>query len=225
MAGQAKVDDLEVFRQFRAALLKFAHASSEVMGNADSQISRTQSWLENEQTTFWQAQIRKRTEAVAQAKDAVRQKKLYKDSSGRIPNAIEEEKNLARCQAALLHAQQKYELVRKWIPKLEKENELYRGGIARLNATVTGDIPRALGLLDRLAGALEEYLQIESAGLGGGAGTSTDPAVASMAREGDSVPETVTEEQIPPAPETPENKNSRNSETLSVEGRDGSNGV
>ncbi len=161
MAEQVKVEDLEVFRLFRAAMLKFAQAVEQAISGADSEIGRTHSWLENEQTSFWQSQLRKRTEAVTAARDAVRQKKLYKDASGRTPGAVEEEKALARCLAAVEQAEHKIEAVRRWIPRLEKEAEIYRSGVARLSASVNGEIPQAVALLDRLAARLEEYVQIE----------------------------------------------------------------
>src|SRR5579862_1285714 len=113
MAEQAKVEDLEVFRLFRVALLKFAHAAAQSLASADQQISSTHSWLENEQPTLWKGQLRKRSEAVTAAREAVRQKKLYKDASGKTPSAVTEEKMLARCVAAVEEANNKIEAIRK----------------------------------------------------------------------------------------------------------------
>jgi hypothetical protein len=161
MAGQVQVEDFEVFRQFRVALLKFAQVADQSLSGAQSEIGSVHSWLENEQTTYWQGQFRKRAEAVTRAREAVRQKKLYKDASGRTPGAVEEEKILAKCMAALEQAQEKIEAVRRALPRLEKEGEMYRGGVARLSGTVSVEIPRAVALLDRLATTLEEYVQIE----------------------------------------------------------------
>jgi len=162
MSSQVKVEDFEVFRVFRVALLKFAQAVDQSLSGAESQIGRTHSWLENEQASFWQGQLRKRTEAVTKARDAVRQKKLYKDASGHSPSAVEEEKTLARCIAAVAEAEHKIEAVRKWLPRMEKAADAYRGGVSRLNLAVSADIPKAIALLDRLAGTLEQYVQIEN---------------------------------------------------------------
>jgi hypothetical protein len=161
MPDQVKVEDFEVFGQFRVALLKFAQAADHSLTNAESDIARTRSWLEGEQRTFWETQLRKRMEAVTKAKDAVRQKKLYRDAGGRMPSAVEEERALAKCVAAMEEAQRKIEAVRKWVPRLEREASLYRGGVARLSRTVADDIPRGVALLDRLAASLEQYVQLE----------------------------------------------------------------
>lgn len=200
MSEQVKVEDLEVFRLFRAALLKFAQAAGESLSHADGEISRTHTWLENEQATYWQGQIRKRTEMVAAARDALRQKKLFKDSTGRTPNAIQEEKALAQCLAALEHAQAKFEAVRKWLPKLEKAAELYSGGVSRLQGTVTGDIPKAVALLDRLAETLEEYVQIEAPAGHLPDSVTTAPAEESLSRGGEAAPELPPKTVIPPSP-------------------------
>lgn len=189
MPDLVKVEDLEVFRLFRVALLKFAQAAQQSLANADGQITRTHAWLENEQTTFWQGQLRKRTEAVARAREALRQKKLFKDSAGRTPNAAQEEKTLAQCLAAVEEAQHKIEAVRKWLPKLEKEAEMYRGGVSRLGGTVTVEVPQAIALLDRLAATLEQYVQIEAPATSVPESATPSAFDESMSRGGDSVTE------------------------------------
>ncbi len=162
MPDQVNVEDFEAFSLFRAALFKFAQAAEQSLATADSQIARTHSWLENEQASFWHSQLKRREEAVVKARDAVRQKKLYKDATGRFRDAMEEEKHLQRCLAAVDQAREKIEFIKKSIPRLEKASELYRSGVSRLSKTLADDIPRATALLDRHAQTLEQYIQIEA---------------------------------------------------------------
>ena len=185
MSGQVQVEDFEVFRLFRGALLKFAQAAEQSLSGAESEIASIHSWIESEQATYWQGQLRKRTEAVAKARDAVRQKKLYKDSTGRTPGAVEEEKALAKCVAALDQAQEKIEAVRRALPRLEKEADLYRGASSRLMGTVTVEVPRAVALLDRLADTLDQYVQIETPSGNLPEGTPASTYDESMSRGGD----------------------------------------
>ncbi|HUO10675.1 MAG TPA: hypothetical protein VM008_20410 [Phycisphaerae bacterium] len=185
MSEQVRVDDLEIFGRFRVAMIKFAQAANEALGSADSEISRTHSWLETEQRTYWEGQLRKRTEAVTKAREAVRQKKLYKDSSGRTPGAVEEEKFLAKCIAAVAHAEERLESVRRWLPRLERAAGMYRSGVAGLSKTVDDDVPKAIALLDRLADSLQQYLQIEGAAGGGSSSLEPGTAEPSMSRGGD----------------------------------------
>lgn len=182
MPDQVNVEDLEVFRRFRLALLKFAQTASTALVTADSQIARTLAWLENEQSSYWQGQLRKRTEAVARAREAVRQKKIFKDSTGRTPNAAQEEKNLTQCLAAVAAAEQKILAVRKSIPKLEKEADVYRGSASRLSGTLTVELPQAIALLDRLAGAMEKYVSLQAPSTGVPETSATTPFDESMSR-------------------------------------------
>jgi len=195
MPDQVKVEDLEVFTLFRVAMVKFAQAASQSLFNADSQISRTHSWLDGEQRTFWQGQLRKRSEAAAKAADALRQKKLYKDASGRTPSAAEEEKALHKALAAVEEAKNKLEAIRKWLPRLEKEADMYRGGVARLSKTITGDVPQAVMLLDRMKASLEEYLLIETPDVPLAESAAASLHDGSFSRGGDAAP------GAPPAPD------------------------
>jgi hypothetical protein len=200
MPDQVKVDDIEVFGRFRVAMLKFAHAAANALSSADSDIARTHSWLESEQRTFWEGQLRKRMEAVTKARETLRQKKLYKDASGRNPGVTEEEKALARCIAAVQQAEERIDSIRKWLPRLEKAAGHYRGGVAALSKSVNDDIPKAVALLDRLAASLEQYVEIEAASGAAEAGEAS-VAESQMARggEGESVPTIVQAESVPPA--------------------------
>jgi hypothetical protein len=184
MSEHANVDDLDVFRLFRAALIKFASTAGQSLANAESHIGRTQSWLTSDQPTYWQGQLRKRGEAVVKAQEAVRHIKIFKDFAGQTRSAVEEQKALVKCQAAFAEAERKIDAIRKWNLRLQKESDLYRGGVARLNETISSDIPKAVALLDRLAASLEQYVQLDSSSgvvpdggmLEGGAMTRGEPA-------------------------------------------------
>jgi len=204
MADQVRVDDLDVFRVFRGAVMKFAQTASQALMNVDAQAARTLTWLETEQTAYWQGQLRKRTEAVSRAAEAVRQKKIFRDASGRIPSAVEEEKHLAKCKAAVLEAQEKILAVRKAVPRLQKEIEAYRGGVSALGGTLTAEIPKAVALLDALAGRMEEYIQLAAPGepAGAGAGMQGDAFTAPPPAETGEMARPA-EEQKPAAAEEP----------------------
>jgi hypothetical protein len=208
MSMQVKVDDLEVFKHFRIALLKFAQAVDQSLASAESDIARMHSWLENEQSRFWEGQVRKRMEAVTRAKDAVRQKKLFLDGAGKTRNASEEEKALAKCVAQLEEAQSKGLATRKALPRLEKAADMYKGGVSRLSTDIAAEVPRAIGRLDRMAASLEEYIAIESPAMNvPPAENSVTEAEMSRGGEAGDVP---AQDAVAPreaaSPETPQNR-------------------
>jgi hypothetical protein len=213
MSNPARVESIEALKMFRRAVIKFAEAAMVALGDAESEMQRRLNWLENEQDSYWQGQIRKRQEEVSKCRDAVRQKKLFKDFAGRTPSADQEEKALRIARARLEEAERKLVAVRRYAKKLPREIEVYKGTVQRFATTVQTDLPTAAGKLDAMIRKLEEY-----AALGPAAATSTavlgedggtvESGVASMARgEG---------EVVQPVTSKPENADQKASEARTI---------
>src|SRR5262249_22602425 len=146
--AEARVESIDALKSLKAALLKFAEGANIALADAESEVIQTMNWLENEQVSYWQSQLRQRTELVASCLEAVRMKKLYKDSAGRTPSAIEEEKALRKAKIMLEEAQEKIGAVRRAIVRMDKEVPLYKGLVQRFGTTVVTDIPAAAAQLD-----------------------------------------------------------------------------
>lgn len=158
MSQGAKVRDIEAIRQFRAALVKFVESAGVALTDAEGEITRKLTWLEMEQSHFWVSQVRKWSEEVNRAKDAVRQKRIFKDSLGRPQSTVDEEKHLKKCQKILEQAEQKLENTRRHAKQLHREHLLYRGGVQRLATALSSDLPEAIALLDRITDQLQQYV-------------------------------------------------------------------
>jgi len=158
--GSARVESIDALRALKVALIKFAEAANVALADAESDMQRTQVWLETEGPTYWNGQIAKRNEIVGRCKEAVRQKKLFKDSSGRTPSAIEEEKALRLAMLRLEEANQKLANVRKYSRVVQKETEAYKGHSARLASSVQSDIPLAVHQLSGMIATLEQYVAL-----------------------------------------------------------------
>ncbi len=193
MSNPARVESIEALKIFRRAIVKFIEAADVALADAESEMQRRLNWLENEQDSYWQGQIRKRQEEVTKCKDAVRQKKIFKDFAGRTPSADQEEKALRLSIARLEDAERKLAAVRRYARKLPKEIEVYKGTVQRFATTVQTDLPTAAGKLDAMIRKLEEYANVGPAAATS-VGASTDDA-ASMARGEGELPETPVEPQ------------------------------
>lgn len=156
--ANARVQDLDVIRHFRAALVKFLESANSALTDADGEITRKIGWLEGEQEHFWTMQVRKWHEEVNRAKDAVRQKRIFKDSLGRQQSTVDEEKHLKKCQKILEEAEQKLANTRRHAKQLQREHLLYRGGVQRLATALSSDMPNAIAMLDRVTVQLEKYV-------------------------------------------------------------------
>jgi hypothetical protein len=162
--AQARVDNIEALKAFKLALLKFAETASTALADAEADAAGTLRWLESEQRTAWQNAVRKSQELVARAEEALRHKRIFKDSSGRTPSAVDEEKALAKAKRMLEHAEERLENVRRYTPRLSREILLYKGQAQRLVTFVAGDIPAAAAKLDKMTQALEAYVNLAPAG-------------------------------------------------------------
>ncbi|HEV2292855.1 MAG TPA: hypothetical protein VGR35_03315 [Tepidisphaeraceae bacterium] len=182
MAEVARVHNLEALRKLKHALWKFQETANVALSDAESELQRTSIWLETEQRTYWTAQLRKRHEAVEKAKQAVRDKQLYKDASGARSSAVDEMKILQAAQRRLIEAEQKLAAVKKYIPKMQKQTQMYRGGVQRLASAVQSDLPVAVDKLDQMLAKLEAYVALGSGG-GPEMATSTADGMSGAAAE------------------------------------------
>jgi len=195
MSDTARIHSIDAVRAFKTSLVKFAETANVALSSAEGELRRMMVWLESEQLMHWQTQIRKRQEALTRAKDAVRQKMLFPDSTGRTPTPVEEWKQQRLCQQRLEEAEQKLVNTKRAIRLLEKEMQVYKGSVQRFATMVQTDIPRASERLDRAFGHLETYVSMAAPSVGPAvpAGSGESPwaqdDLASMARPGTEEPE------------------------------------
>src|SRR5947207_8735160 len=156
----AKVENIDALRALRVAMIKFAEGALTALGDAEAEMQRVLMWLEMEQHQYWQGQIRKRQEIVGRCAEAVRFKKLYKDSTGKRQSAVEEEKALALAKHRLAEAEEKLQSVRKYIPRLQREIQVYKGSVQRFATTVQIDVPVAINQLSTMVMQLENYVAL-----------------------------------------------------------------
>jgi hypothetical protein len=157
----AKVEDLDAIKSLKRALWKFAEAANVALGDAEGEMNRALLWLEGEQRAYWEGQVRKRHELVERCKEAVRMKKIFKDSAGRQQTAVDEEKALKVAQKRLEDAEQKVVAVKKHTAKLRKETLLYKGHVQRFATAVQNDLPMASAQLDALLDRLQKYVAFD----------------------------------------------------------------
>ena len=157
----AKVEDLDAIKSLKRAIWKFAEAANVALGDAESEMNRAVMWLEGEQRAYWEGQVRKRHALVERAKEAVRMKRIFKDSTGRQQSAVDEEKALKVAQKRLEEAEQKVIAVKKHTARLRKETLLYKGHVQRFATAVQNDLPMASAQLDGLLDRLQKYVALD----------------------------------------------------------------
>ena len=158
MGRGARVDSIDAIRYFRVALVKFQESANSAITDAESEMHQAHTWLESEQRQHWQREIRKSHELLMRAKEALRMKKLFKDSTGSRPSAVDEEKAVKVAERKLQEAEQKAANVKRHLLKLPKEVQTYKGSVQRFATSVQQDIPVALAHLGEMVAKLDEYV-------------------------------------------------------------------
>src|SRR5687768_9449840 len=156
MGERANVDSIETLKNLRRTLVKFAEGANAALGDAESDVARMMTWLETEQLTRWQTQVRLRTDAVTQAKDKLREKQLYKGPTGAPQSTVDEEKALKVAIRRLEEAEQKLANVKKYAHRVSREQHMFRGSVQRFATAVQVDVPNARARLDNMIDKLEQ---------------------------------------------------------------------
>jgi chromosome segregation ATPase len=183
MAEYARVENLDELKHLAEVLRKFKDRCSTALSDAEGEIHRVRGWLERDQPVYWQAQLKKRRDALEDAKNELRNKTLYKNVDGTRSSAIEERKKVQKITRAVEEAQQKLANIKRWHVQLEREVMQYKSQVQHLVHAVEMDIPRAVAKIEAMIVALERYLATTAAAAGAPA-MSVSEALASMARDG-----------------------------------------
>jgi hypothetical protein len=181
MIQAADVRSIEEVRDLHAQMCKFRKDAEDGLAAVELTVRRATDYLAEKQQ-FWQRAIRTREDDVFQAKQELKQRQ-YPGFDGRIPDCTVQEEKLERAQSRLRQAHEKLDLVRRWMTKLPKSvSETWESPSRHLAATLEGQLPRALAILERRIQALEAYLALSApVGQPPAAGTSSAAAPAADA--------------------------------------------
>lgn len=205
--SQARITSVDAVRDFRAFLLTFADQIRDGLTSVDLESRRTLEWILARQPAYWEAEVRRQTDAVQEAKKELHRCRSWPTPGGGVPSCLEEKKALERATARLRRAEEKQAATRRWGPTVQREVNEYEGRSNQLAAWMDGSLPQAIVYIDRSLRAIEAYMALHGSG---GAGSSVPQAtsMASAAQPVDEAPPAPTEPQAesatePEAAETP----------------------
>jgi hypothetical protein len=159
MAESARVHSIETIKDFRAVLCEFGEEVQQALGAVDMEIRRATEWLKHDRLMYWQREIRRRDQQLAQAKSDLHRKNLSR-AAGYVPDVSEQKEALRLAQHRLREAELKVEKVRKWAPALQHAVSEYQGQARPLGDMMAGELAQSLALLDRMADALDAYVSM-----------------------------------------------------------------
>jgi hypothetical protein len=197
MGTQASVQSIDALKDFRTALALFTEDALAALGAVDMEIRRTVQWLEHDRPGYWEEQIKRRRELVSAARAEVFRRKLAK-TADYSPAYTEQKELLRRAEEGLHDAEMRALMVRRWKPALQQAVLEYHASIRRIKDLASGEVPRAVALLERLIDALEAYLRVALPT--GPEVASSSEAVAAPDGSFDSIAATMLAAEPEPAP-------------------------
>jgi hypothetical protein len=157
MSGSARVISIDTIRDFRAALCRFGEDTKNALGAVDMEIRRVTDWLVHDRPMYWQNEIKRRKEDLAEAQAALFRKRLQAGHDRQVYDS-EEKEQVRVSQRRLLEAEEKLEIVKKWAPAFQHAVSEYLARARPTGDMLESDLKLALTLLDRMTGALDAYL-------------------------------------------------------------------
>ena len=159
MNAPANVHSLEAVRDFRGSLIRFGEQVTDCLDSLHGQVHRMIDWLEHDQPVYWQQQIRRGFDRVAEARLGL-QRCQMRQVGGHRPACVEEKQALRRAKARLEYCQKKLEVVHRCQRVVEQEANQFRGHCGQVNGLLQRELPRMTGLLDRILVSLEAYVAV-----------------------------------------------------------------
>jgi len=161
MSHEARVLSVEVLEELRAALVRFKQEASAALGSVALIVERIAIWLE-QQERLWKQEIRKREQAVSEARLELQRRKLMTTVQDRPPDTSEQEKALRKAQARLQEAEQKLQATKSWMVRWPRVvNECSTSG-QRLGEFLETEMPQLLAWMQGRIEALEAYLALQA---------------------------------------------------------------
>ncbi len=172
MPQQAQVRSFDVVEGFRSSLIVYLSQARPALEEVSADVLRLRMWLENDQRTFWENQIRLRSKVLEQAQQA-----LFSSRLGMLRReSAAEQMAVHRAKRALEEAEAKLRMVRRWTRDFEARVQPLVKQMEKLQTFFSNDMVKAVSYLTQTLNTLAAYAETKSvaepAPAAGGAGDS-----------------------------------------------------
>jgi hypothetical protein len=153
MSQGAKVTSVDVIDSFRSKLIVYLSKARPTLEEVTGDVLRMRTWLETEQRTHWENQVRKRAKALEQAQSAL--------FSSRISNLREEsaaeQQAFHRARRALDEAEAKLRVLKRWTREFDGQVQPLVKQMEKLHSVLSNDMVQAVAYLTQMLRTLDAY--------------------------------------------------------------------
>ena len=161
MAQAAKVLSVQSLKDFRVSMITFVEEARNALGGVDMELKRMRDWLERDQLSYWQMQVKRRHEAMMNARTELHRRRIAQQGSDAISDT-EQKEALREAQKRLRVAEEKVEMVKKLIPIFHHAAAEYTSRATPLADHLSGGMEKSIFSLSKMVESLESYLALKA---------------------------------------------------------------
>src|SRR5215471_4920373 len=175
MPQQAQVRSVDALDSFRASLVVYLSQARPALEEVTAEVVRTRVWLETEQRTYWENQVRRRRKELEQAQAA-----LFSARIGSLRHESSAELMLVqRAKRAFDEAETKLRVLKKWNQDFEGRVQPMVKMMEKLHTVLSNDMVKAVAYLTQVLNTLAAYAERHP---GAPAPTGSPPATPETAQ-------------------------------------------
>jgi hypothetical protein len=156
MPNRANVTSLDALKAFRANLIIYVTKARPTLEEVGADVLRTRLWLENDQRSYWENQIRRRTRVLEEAQAALFSSKL----SNLREVTVAEQTAVLMARRSLAEAEDKLKIIKHWTRDFDNRTQPMTRQLEKLHTVLSNDMSQALAYLSQAIDALEAYAQV-----------------------------------------------------------------
>ena len=156
MPQKAHITSVEALEAFRSSLIVYVSKARPTLEEVSADVLRTRLWLQNEQRTHWEAQVRRRAKELEQAQAAL--------FSARLSNLREEsaaeQMAFHRAKRSLEEAETKLRTLKQWNREFDNRVDPLSKQTEKLHTVLANDMVKAIAYLTEAIKTLTDYSEI-----------------------------------------------------------------
>jgi chromosome segregation ATPase len=154
MATQAKVTSTDALENFRASLIIFRGKAKKSVDEVTEQVSRTRMWLQHDQRTHWEGELRRNRKILQQAEQEMSSARLTSHNESAM---MARQAMVNKAKRAITEAEDKLRRIKNWIQNYDSKVDPLAKRLESLRNYLDTDVPRAIGYLANAQKILEDY--------------------------------------------------------------------
>lgn len=155
MATQVRVTSIDALERFRASLIVFLAKARRSMDEVSDEVRRTRVWLQSDQRTHWETQLRRRRKVQEQAEQELFSAKL----SGLRETTAAQQAAVHRARKAVAEAEDKLRMVKSWNSRYDACAEPLTKSLEGLRYFLDYDLPKGIAFLANAQRTLDAYAE------------------------------------------------------------------